>query len=134
MAQIVTKCAQGWPREIFDILDGRRLPESIRKLLRDPGVYILYKHEAPYYVGKTGRPLFNRIWDHANATRDKWYGFWTHFSAFIVKNADQRTEVESILIAAMPTANSAAPRITPMQLPREITRALARPKIRINSD
>jgi hypothetical protein len=40
------------------------------------------------------------------------YNFWTHFSAFVVEDVAHRNELEGILIAAMPTANSATPDLT----------------------
>ena len=124
--KIVSAYAQMWPREVFDIREPKRhkFLGSIKKLLSQPGVYVLYRDDHPYYVGKTARPLFDRIWNHANQPKDKYYNFWNFFSAFVVPRRHIR-EVEGRLIAAMPTANSANPRIKRLDLPREVGRILA---------
>ena len=73
--KIVSAYAQMWPREVFDIREPKRRKflGSIKKLLSQPGVYVLYRDDHPYYVGKTARPLFDRIWNHANQPKDKYY-------------------------------------------------------------
>lgn len=43
------------------------------------------------------------------------------FSAYIVRNPKHREEVEGVLIASMPTANSASPKIKRIPLPRTVT-------------
>ncbi|MGA8234681.1 MAG: hypothetical protein WB795_24610, partial [Candidatus Acidiferrales bacterium] len=50
--------------------------------------------------------------------------FGNYFSAFVVPDAKHRDEVEGILIASMPTANSASPKIKRIPLPREVTRMM----------
>jgi hypothetical protein len=70
--------------------------------------------------------LWLRIRDHANITADKFHNLWNFFSAFEVRNGPDRDEIEAVLIAAMPTANSANPRIHPLALPRKVIDALAR--------
>jgi hypothetical protein len=75
----------------------------------------------PYYVGKTGKKLFRRIQTHAVKIRDRYYHFWNYFSAFVVPNAKHRDEVEGVLIASMPTANSATPKIKRIHLPKNVT-------------
>lgn len=130
---IVSKYAQMWPREVFDIKEGNRLLMNVRELLSRPGVYILYRDDHPYYVGKTAGPLFNRIWAHANRPKDKYYNFWNFFSAFEVPKG-HIGEVEGLLIAAMPlTANSANPRIKRINLPNNIGRILRKLR-RIETD
>ncbi|MHB8655076.1 MAG: GIY-YIG nuclease family protein [Terriglobia bacterium] len=121
---IVTGYARLWPREVFDIHKKNELLIKQLKLLQKTGVYVLYRDDLPYYVGQTNRPLFERIHDHANKTTDKYYQLWNFFSAFDVprKHLD---EVEAILIAAMPTANSAEPKIPPVALPPDVRRILA---------
>ncbi len=129
MAARTTKLVSGyvkmWPREVFDIRIGKKqlLPE-IRTKLDKPGVYILYRDDQPYYVGKTRRPLFYRIWAHGNAYRDKYYNFWNFFSAFVVPDTKHLSEIEGILIASMPTANSAIPSISRVTLPKSVVRIL----------
>lgn len=126
--KIVEKYARLWPREVFDIQEqGRkhRLAARLLEELRNPGVYILYRDEVPYYIGKTNkRPLFKRLHDHANKSTDRYFNFWNYFSVFVVRNPAAVDEVEGILIASMPTANSAAPKIEEMRLPREIAKVL----------
>jgi ethanolamine utilization cobalamin adenosyltransferase len=58
--EIVTGYAKMWPRSVFDIKAANRLVPEIRRLLREPGVYILYRDDQPYYVGKASR-LSSRI-------------------------------------------------------------------------
>ncbi|HEV2499272.1 MAG TPA: GIY-YIG nuclease family protein [Terriglobia bacterium] len=115
--QIVTGYAQMWPREVFDIREGKNLLVRKLGLLEEPGVYILYREDVPHYIGKTRRHLRERIWNHANQPGDKYYNFWNFFSAFTVREESHLDEIEGILIAAIPTANSANPRIKRINLP-----------------
>jgi len=73
-------------------------------------VYILYRDDKPYYIGKAERRMAQRLWDHAILTHDRYFHFWNFFSAFAVSDKKHRNELEGILIAAMPTANSARPK------------------------
>ena len=66
----------------------------------------------------------NRLWQHAWNPRSRHYHLWNFFSFFVVEDPDQRDEIEGILIAAMPTANSARPKLPREQLPEEITTML----------
>jgi len=50
----------------------------------------------------------------------RYINFWNFFSAFVVSDPDQRNEVEGILISAMPTANSAQPKLPKEKLPHEV--------------
>src|SRR5262249_25462868 len=52
---LVSGYARMWPREIFDKRDGGELLARRLTFFRQPGVYILYRDEHPYYIGKTGR-------------------------------------------------------------------------------
>ena len=99
--------ARMWPREIFDC--DRRLAREIDILSR-PGVYVLYRDDVPYYVGQASR-LRTRLWQHANVPGSRYHNFWNFFSVFVPEDASRRDEIEAILIAAMPTANSAKPRL-----------------------
>jgi hypothetical protein len=110
---VVKKAAQMWPRIVFDF-GGKA---TVKECLSEPGVYVLFRDDVPYYVGKTAKKLFRRIRAHATKTRDRYYHFWNYFSAFVVPNAKHRDEVEGILIASMPTANGAIPRIKRIPLP-----------------
>ena len=120
----VSAYARMWPREIFDYIDedGKTKKSTLARsleFLRKPGVYILYRDDVPYYVGKAVR-LKGRLLDHATNPTTRYYNFWNFFSAFVVLDPDRRNEVEGILISAMPTANSAQPKLTKEKLPKEV--------------
>jgi hypothetical protein len=126
-ARMVEGCAKMWPREVFDIREGetRMLFKSVMGKLEEPGVYVLFRDDHPYYVGKTDRHLFDRIWNHANQPKDRRYNFWNFFSAFVVPTEKHRREVEAILISAMPTAaNSASPRLAQIHIPNDAIKKL----------
>ena len=125
--KVVIAAAQMWPRLVFDF-EGKT---AVKECLRLPGVYVLFREDEPYYVGKTKNKLFSRIRSHACKTRDRYYHFWNYFSAFVVPDSKHRDEVEGILIAAMPTANSASPRIKKIALPKVVTDRMR--KIRLQS-
>lgn len=122
--KITIEFARMWPREIFDIKEGGKLIiKNIVGPLTKPGVYVLYRDEIPYYIGKTNRSLFERLHDHANKSTDKYFDLWNYFFAFVVANK-HIDDVEGILIAAMPTANSAAPKIKQIQVPKKLANIL----------
>lgn len=121
---IVTKYAKMWPREVFYVRSGNRFDRDVKQLLSQPGVYVLYRDDVPYYVGKASRRLFNRMRSHATNPKDKYYNFWNFFSAFVVPDRAHVSEVEGILIAAMPTDNSAVPRIKKIHIPKSVSRIL----------
>jgi len=116
-----------WPREVFDRLvcvEGRK--RALAKpldIVNKPGIYILYRDGVPYYIGKSDR-IRSRLWKHAWDPKTRHYNLWNFFSFFVVEDADQRNEIEGILIAAMPTANSARPKLPREQLGKEITTML----------
>lgn len=89
-----------------------------------PGVYVLYRDDTPYYIGKTRRTLFRRLHDHANKSTDRYFNFWNYFSVFVVPDSNYVDEVEGILIASIPTANSAVPKIRQIRLPGRIAKVL----------
>ena len=39
-------------------------------------MYVLYRDDHPYYVGKTGGSLFDRIWHHAIQSHGRYYNLW----------------------------------------------------------
>jgi hypothetical protein len=121
--QIVTGYAKMWPREVFDFKEKKKLLVRDLQLFEEPGVYILYRDEHPYYVGQASKRLQGRIWAHANQPKDPYFNFWNYFSAFLVPKG-HLDEVEAILIAAMPTANSANPKLKPIDLPKEVRNRL----------
>jgi hypothetical protein len=110
-----------WPREIFDREDviatrnDKKLPE-----LAKPGVYVLYRDDVPHYVGQAKDLMRGRISQHATEPTQRRYHLWNYFSAFVIENADHRSDVEAILIAAMPTANSANPKLPKERTPEAV--------------
>jgi hypothetical protein len=126
--KVVKAAAQMWPRNVFDF-EGRA---TVKECLREPGVYVLFRDDEPYYVGKTKNKLFWRIHDHATNAMGRYYHFWNYFSAFVVSNPKHRDEVEGILIAAMPTANSASPKIKKIRLPKNVRQAMRKMRRRDN--
>jgi hypothetical protein len=127
---IVTGYARMWPREVFDARIGKQLVASQLDFLKEKGIYILYRDEHPYYIGKSSDSLFGRLRSHANVPYTPYYNFWNLFSAFAVPDQKGRDELEAILIAAMPTVNSAKPKLTKMKFPRPVLRLVK--KIRAN--
>lgn len=129
--------ARMWPREVFDHYDTSQsrkqaLVEGL-ELFDKAGVYVLYRDEVPYYVGQADR-MRRRIRKHANLPGSRYYNFWNFFSAFVIQDKAIRNEIEGILIAAMPTANGAKPKLKREKFPksvremmREIRRATANP-------
>ena len=111
--RIVTRYARMGPREVFDIRRNGDFLEKVKAELEKPGVYVLYKDEEPHYIGKTGGSLGGRIHDHTKST-DELYNFWNHFSAFEIVTEGDRDVIEAVLIASMPTANSANPKFAPI--------------------
>jgi len=119
---IVTGYARMWPREIFDAKDGKQLLAGQLDFLKEKGVYILYRDEHPYYIGKSADSLFIRLRNHAIKPQARYYNFWNMFSAFAVPDQKGRDELEGILIAAMPTVNSAKPKLIKMKFPAPVVR------------
>jgi hypothetical protein len=126
--QIVKHYARMWPREVFYWLvpkeEGKRRKVALGKgldLVNEAGVYVLYRDDIPYYIGQATK-LRHRLWAHACAPGARYHNFWNYFSAFVIENRDLRNEVEGILIAAMPTANSAKPRLKRAKFPSEVSK------------
>ena len=114
---LVQKFIRMWPRAIFHTheIDGQKgsIAGSIPEL-DSSGVYVLYRDDVPFYVGKTEGKLRSRLWKHANGVVSLQSYFWNYFSAYIVKEKSHIAEVEAILISAMPSVimNGAKPRLT----------------------
>jgi hypothetical protein len=126
---IVEEYARVWPREVFDCLipnenGGRRtfLAKGL-DLVNQPGVYVLYRDDIPYYVGQA-KKLRQRLWAHAGSSGGRYSNFWNYFSAFVIRDPKMRNEVEGILIAAMPTANSAKPRLKRAKFPQAVSQMM----------
>ena len=75
---------------------------------------MLYRDDIPYYIGQASKLRF-RLRRHATAPGSRYHNFWNFFSVFVIENPKSRSEIEGLLIAAMPTA---ANRMEP-KLPRE---------------
>jgi hypothetical protein len=67
-----------WPRALFHTGRGK---DYLREHLGGSGVYVLYRNEEPYYIGKANR-LFSRLRSHALRPNARRYNFWNYFSAF----------------------------------------------------
>ena len=92
-------------------------------------MYVLFRNDQPYYVGKTPS-LFDRINNHATITKGRYYHFWTYFSVFVIPNRKHRDEIEGILIASMPIANGATPKIKRIPLPSDVARRMREIRMR----
>jgi hypothetical protein len=121
---IVSGYARTWPREVFDrrvVKEGREtMLARTLDILKKPGIYILYRDNVPYYVGKATK-MRSRLWQHAWNPQSRHYNLWDSFSFFVVEDPTKRNELEGILIAAMPTANGARPKLPRERLPKEVT-------------
>lgn len=106
-----------WPRALFHSTKGKGY---LDKHLNSSGVYVLYREDQPYYIGKTSQRLIKRLSQHALRPNARHYHFWNYFSAFQIGDEELRNRVEAILIAAMPTANSARPKLPRKKLDRDI--------------
>jgi hypothetical protein len=127
---IISEIAQLWPRDIFYLRDGKKYIEDITELLRNKaGVYILYRDDLPYYIGKSNN-LFRRLAVYARNPNSKYYNFWNFFTVFVVSNQKYLDDVEGILIKAMPLAdNSSKPRMNRMKIPLKVARHISGRKI-----
>lgn len=101
--------------------DGKRFLEEH---LKNPWVYVLYRDDQPYYIGKTSKPLSKRLGQHALKPNSRRYNFWNYFSAFQIEKPSHRDEIEAILISAMPTANSSHPKFQRRPLDRKAANML----------
>jgi len=109
-----------WPREIFDRVDviGKGKQKELDELNKE-GVYVLYRDDEPYYVGQA-KNMRGRIGKHATDPTSRVYHFWNFFSAFVIKDARLRSQLEGVLIAAMPTANNANPKLPKEAMPDKV--------------
>ncbi|MEO6018339.1 MAG: GIY-YIG nuclease family protein [Polaromonas sp.] len=82
--------------------------EQITELVGDsPGIYALYDEKDLYYVGKS-IDLKKRVKTHL---KDRHLASWTHFSLYLVREADHIAEIESLLIRiANPKGNRIIPK------------------------
>lgn len=127
---IVALYARMWPRAVFSKVSPKEggkksIMAKSFEFLNRPGVYILYRDHEPYYIGQAKR-LYTRLWLHAVHVEHRYFHFWNFFSAFAIDDPKQRSEIEGILIAAMPTANSARPRLKRQKMPKQVSELLRR--------
>ena len=121
--------ARMWPRHVFErpeLRDGSKSKSMLAKqleFLSKPGVYVLYRDDEPYYIGQSYR-LRRRLWKWAKDPRSRYYHFWNFFTAFTVEDSKLRDELEGILIACMPTANSMRPKLEHEPMPKEVCELL----------
>ena len=124
-AQIVKDFISMWPREVWDVTEedkGTLYLKNFRHL-QQAGIYVLYREETPYYIGQA-KVLYKRLHDHANKSTDRYFNFWNFFSAFVVSDEKYLDDVERILIAAMPTANSSMPKMNRIRIPDFVGRRM----------
>lgn len=82
--------------------------EDIIQLVGDsPGIYALYDEGDLYYVGKS-IDLKKRVKQHL---KDRHKASWTHFSLYLVRNAEHIHEIESLLVRiSNPKGNRVVPK------------------------
>ena len=122
--RIITGMARMWPRAVFEMKVQGKHPVEIKDLLHSPGVYVLYREDRPYYIGKTAKNLWHRIWTHANKPKDRYYNFWNYFSAFQVPDPQHLDDIEGVLIASTPSENSAVRAIPLIHIPVKVAQQL----------
>jgi hypothetical protein len=100
--KLVTESLEKISREIFI-----RHSDTITDLIgNSPGIYALYDGSELYYVGKA-TDLRRRVKQHL---KDRHLASWTHFSLFLVRRADEISEIESLVVRiANPNGNRAIP-------------------------
>jgi hypothetical protein len=76
-----------WPRAPFHSKKGK---DILKGHLANSGVYVLYREDEPYYVGKTGEAPYKRLKAHALKPNRRNYNFCNHFSAFELSAPDDR--------------------------------------------
>ncbi len=84
---------------------------------------MLYRGDKPHYVGQA-KNMRGRITSHATNPTERLYHLWDFFSAFVIKDKRLRSQVEGILIAAMPTANNANPKLPRQPMPSTVRNLL----------
>ncbi len=123
---MVSGYARMWPRAVF--YTKALNPESGRErslgreleFLQRGGVYVLYRDDTPYYVGKAEK-LRRRLHLWATEPSSPHFHFWNYFSAFAVDDPKRRDELEGVLIASLPSANNGSkPKLKSAGLPKEV--------------
>jgi len=125
------KHARMWPRELFyrrlsqpKPVAGSKKPAKTQwlyktiDLLTQPGVYVLYRNDEPYYIGQA-EDLRTKLAAHARVPHSRYFNHWNYFSAFVV-DKKELDNIEALLVAAMPTANTRKP-LKKEPFPQEVT-------------
>jgi hypothetical protein len=82
-----------------DILASPIFRKKLQELMRGyAGIYALYHHDKPYYVGLTTN-LFGRVNNHL---KDRHKGQWDHFVIFRIKKVDYLKDIETLITHLMP--------------------------------
>ena len=118
--------AEFWPREVFDLREGKHglLKDELINF-KGPGVYILYREDEPYYIGKSKNNVSSRLHSHANKLGGRYSRHWNYFSVFMIP-VDKVLDLEGILIAAIPkAANSAKTKMKKIPLSTKVKRLLS---------
>lgn len=128
--RLISEYGKMWPRAIFYSKAASPSTGKIRviaqdlPLLQQPGVYVLYVEEKPYYVGRTDL-LWKRLYRWANRKNSPHYNFWTHFSAFAVRDEKLCKELEAALIATIPGMNNGAkPKLVKIPIPLQVRKLM----------
>ncbi len=130
--RMVSGYARMWPRAVFyektlsqESGRERNLGKELEFLQRG-GVYVLYHDDTPYYVGQADL-LRKRLHQWATKPSTRHFHFWNYFSAFAVEDRNRRSELEGVLIAALPmTNNGAKPLLKSDGMPKEVAELLRR--------
>jgi hypothetical protein len=121
--KILKSGASMWPRSVCEMRGDGNKNLFLKNEIQEPGVYVLYRNGVPYYIGQAGN-VGSRIWSHSSNPEGRYYKLWDAFSFFVVSDKKYLDDVEGILIAAMPTANAAQPRIKRFKMPQRIKNQL----------
>jgi len=100
---LVTQRLEKVSKDVF-----RKYNKQITDLVgSSPGIYALYDDNELYYVGKS-TDLKKRVKQHL---KDRHLASWSHFSLYLVRNAEHIHEIESLLVRiSNPKGNRVVPK------------------------
>lgn len=100
---LVTQRLEKVSKDVF-----RKYNKQITDLVgSSPGIYALYDENELYYVGKS-TDLKKRVKQHL---KDRHLASWSHFSLYLVRNAEHIHEIESLLVRiSNPKGNRVVPK------------------------
>lgn len=78
-----------WPRALFHSKKGKKYLDAH---LNSSGVYVLYKEDQLYYIGKISKRLVKRLAQRALRPNARRYHFWNYFSAFNLETKSRQTK------------------------------------------